>query len=1575
VACDVMLDIAARAPGEFDLRIESPAGSATRVMALDVPALLAGRATLAHAVLESGSRADREVASESPRPLRDHGVLRAIGTALFEALLAGPVLDRYRDSVAQAEATHGRDPVRLVLRLRAAELAPLPWEALFDPELGEYVCQRDSVLRYVSDPLPATSRLVEAPMRILGLVASPRDLSALDAAREQQLLHEALAAQIDAGAVELAWADAGDWATFQSMLMSGSWQVVHFIGHGGIDDEGRAGLALEDGSSGSRSFVSAWRFARLLRASRPQPRLVVLNSCCTAESQPDDLLSSTAASLVHRGISAVAAMQFPISDRAAVAFARGFYQALAYSKPVDEAVRLGRLAITGLSETTVEWVTPVLYLRTGETRLFTLPSVTELDEHVLAAALAPCPYRGLVPFQEQDAHLFFGREREARRLEEQVDRHPVVLVTGQSGSGKSSLVRASLWPRLRGRGCRLVDLRPVVPFAPRVLLRDALAAVLGPDWAQRPLDEPAPQLGEALVASGERVVLFVDQFEEAVAADPDAARELFALITALARTGRDGAAPPPVGAVFTMRTTAIDQLLTADLGELVDQRSVHLLPMGREHLLAAIGEPARSVGVTFEVGLPERIVDDALDIPGQLPLLEYALTRLWEHQQVGVLTHEGYDRIGAVTGALADDAERIYEQVPVDVRPAVRRLLECLAVPTDDNGFILAPRRLDQLSLELRDVADLLSQRRLVVIREDPGQPAVVALVHEALIHGWRRLREWLEADRDFLVWRERLSDQVAEWKDAAGDPGRLLRGTALEEAEQYVAERSDDLTRLERDFVAASRSAVRCSVRRWRTVAAVMGVQVLLVAGLGIATFAANRDLAAELRRQAAFVLAAESLKQAETDPLGGLQLALAAWHHDRDSPDAYAAMMLQQARLGAVRSIRPAPWPPGLRDVASNGDGSVIAVSHHDGAVAVWYGLLGDEPRSRPLDSRIEPQNLTLSSDGGRLAVSGPGGALEVWNTHDGTRPLFRPPVDTPGVVPPRIRSERFSPDGRHLALAWTPPGGDVFGATVVHVYDTVTDQQVPSAIGPATGARAPEPALVEAGGATVWLKESGPAPDGSNVVRDVATGALLRELPTGRITRDGSIAYCVPPASLDRSLKVWDGATGGERLGPAGNLCENIQAWPRLDVTERVAEVGRSGSPGESFKLMELVDLRTGARSQLVAPPLPDPTTTSIPAQIVQPGAEGPELTVIGDRAILRFQPAVSRDGFDAAMNPSTRAVYSRDGRLVASSQPVPEKPFFQLQIHELPSLRPVFGAQGTPLADVLVQDMAFTPDGRRLVIVSRERELIVLTLPGHAIEARIRVADPPNLPGAEEKVVGGRIQGSSLALVDDDEVAVHSELTISRWRISTGEQLGGPLSADAEPDEQSIVVKPRPGHSDQVLTFSRQVARLWDLRRGRPIWSRRPDRRATIESIAFLDDSLLLQTGNGLEEWSTDQGEPVAPAIAVPELRLAGVGPAGEMIMTTTSTPTRVEVWDRRRARRIAALDPAGFAFDRPDMIGTRLVGLSSHKLVNIELDRERWRAHLCSLQDRDYTDAERQVLPPGTEPGPPCRLDG
>ena len=284
----------------------------------------------------------------------------------------------------------------MVLRIDTPALAGLPWEAMYDQAAGAYVCRKDQLVRHIPVASVPAPLQVQPPLRILGVVSSPRGLPALDVEKEQDQLARALDQPARQGLAKLHWAPTATWADLQDLLLGGEWHVLHFIGHGDFDpgqDEGVLALTREDGRA---DLVAAPRLVDLLRQARPMPRLVVLNSCSGAAAGASDLFSGTAAALVRGGVSAVAAMQYEISDPAAVAFTHGFYAAIARGRGVDDAVSSGRVAILGLSDRTLEWVTPVLYLRGHNSQLFTLPEPAELaaadnPRATRAAAAAPAP--------------------------------------------------------------------------------------------------------------------------------------------------------------------------------------------------------------------------------------------------------------------------------------------------------------------------------------------------------------------------------------------------------------------------------------------------------------------------------------------------------------------------------------------------------------------------------------------------------------------------------------------------------------------------------------------------------------------------------------------------------------------------------------------------------------------------------------------------------------------------------------------------------------------------------------------------------------------------------------------------------------------------------------------------------------------------------------------------------------------------------------------------------------------------------------------------------------------------------
>ncbi len=365
--------------GSSDYRVDvvrSPAGEASATVRLDVPELLARRAEIERLVLASARRSS--VPAEAERPLRD------IGNLLFSALLgSGDVAGRYQASTALA--VERADGLRVVLTVDDPALAALPWEAMYDKAIGGYLCRRHQLVRSVpvgSMPGPLAVRL---PLRILAVIASPAGLPSLNVEKEKEQLSDALSALRNNGLVEIHFAAAATWVSLQQLLLSREWHVVHFVGHGAFDVNRNEGVLILVGDDGEAHHVDAASLVDLMRQARPMPRLVVLNSCSGAAAGVQDLYSGTAAALVRGGVTAVAAMQFAISDGAAIAFGRGFYTAIAHGRGIDDATSSGRVAILGTGRGTLEWVTPVIYVRGhDDSRLFALrtgeePGVAEPD--------------------------------------------------------------------------------------------------------------------------------------------------------------------------------------------------------------------------------------------------------------------------------------------------------------------------------------------------------------------------------------------------------------------------------------------------------------------------------------------------------------------------------------------------------------------------------------------------------------------------------------------------------------------------------------------------------------------------------------------------------------------------------------------------------------------------------------------------------------------------------------------------------------------------------------------------------------------------------------------------------------------------------------------------------------------------------------------------------------------------------------------------------------------------------------------------------------------------------------------
>jgi len=422
----------------------------------------------------------------SSRRFVAHGeaTVQSIGQLLFDAVFSAPeIAGVYRASAAVA-SDHD-ESLRLVLRLDAPELAVLPWECLFDRSIERFVSRHEPLIRHLSVPLTPPPLKVAPPLRILAMISSPRNLAALDVQKERLSLTHALSPLVADGVLSVHWIEQATWPAVQDALMDGPWHVVHFIGHGDFDVERDEGVIFLEDEQAWAQRVSANNFVELLREAQPMPRLVVLNACESSSASRTDVFSSSAATLVRGGVSAVTAMQFEITDPAAVAFCGGFYAAIGHQRGVDEAVTSGRRRILGLGEGSLEWITPTLYLRGQTTQLFA---------------------RSEIPLPDRDAALKDYR-RQADAAAGRGDPETAILLLDSvlaenPDDTNAQIARSRSLTEARGAADHGVGSEPSVPPSNR----DDIWTIVGREAAPRRVPEADIAILRRVLAPDEKVI-------------------------------------------------------------------------------------------------------------------------------------------------------------------------------------------------------------------------------------------------------------------------------------------------------------------------------------------------------------------------------------------------------------------------------------------------------------------------------------------------------------------------------------------------------------------------------------------------------------------------------------------------------------------------------------------------------------------------------------------------------------------------------------------------------------------------------------------------------------------------------------------------------------------------------------------------------------------------------------------------------------------------------------------------------------------------------------------------------------
>ena len=355
---------------ELKVRLERGEGGSYRVFASGSGGEASGRFELPFSEVELENFVLR--LSHAPRARRrmessQMSEAKRFGGNLFGAVFQDRVRDVYHGALSEAEQ-EGRG-LRITLYLtEVPELMHVPWEYLYDDPGFLAISAWTPVVRYLDLPRARRPLEVEPPIRVLGMVSSPTDAVALDVDAEKERLESALSKLIEAGTIELHWLEDASLRALLRALRHEQFHIFHYIGHGLYDAKAEDGvLLLEDVGQRGRP-VSGSELGTILHDCTSL-RLAVLNACEGARTAGNDPFAGVAASLVQREIPAVIAMQFEITDAAALVFAEGFYEAVAAGFPVDAALAEARKAIFADHNDT-EWGTPVLFMRVADGRIF-----------------------------------------------------------------------------------------------------------------------------------------------------------------------------------------------------------------------------------------------------------------------------------------------------------------------------------------------------------------------------------------------------------------------------------------------------------------------------------------------------------------------------------------------------------------------------------------------------------------------------------------------------------------------------------------------------------------------------------------------------------------------------------------------------------------------------------------------------------------------------------------------------------------------------------------------------------------------------------------------------------------------------------------------------------------------------------------------------------------------------------------------------------------------------------------------------------------------------------------------------